>query len=257
MYGDAQDCSQLRVEYLATALAISTKRNSAIYVLNPQVITNDGEWEAWFFGDWLPGADRYRSFQDMMEAEYETFLELREDVRNLGDVPSKSEIDSEEHMSVDAGKSPESQNDTPKSEIEQATIGSTPRVEISQLRFVQPPSSRKLIIADQVNQILPRAINHGTPFTLEIRFRVMRLPSSLTESMLYRIQVQAKHCLTDATKPLVDIQIHRSFESETSSSVSLPEEILSPGIYRLQFLVTLPEIRAHPGYFEIPLFQVI
>ena len=76
VYGECQDCSKLRVEYLRTALEISDRGESSIYLLNPQVVTEDGEWEAWFFGDWLPGADRYRSFQEMMQAEYKNFLEL-------------------------------------------------------------------------------------------------------------------------------------------------------------------------------------
>ncbi|MEM1255446.1 MAG: SMI1/KNR4 family protein [Cyanobacteria bacterium P01_H01_bin.21] len=75
-YGAHQDCSKLRTEYLRTALEISDKGESSIYLLNPQVVTESGEWEAWFFGDWLPGADRYRSFQEMMQAEYKNFLEL-------------------------------------------------------------------------------------------------------------------------------------------------------------------------------------
>ncbi len=78
IYGEAQDCMALRVGYLQTALEISPKGDSAIYLLNPQVITPEGEWEAWFFGDCLPGADRYRSFLEMMQAEYENFLELRD-----------------------------------------------------------------------------------------------------------------------------------------------------------------------------------
>lgn len=78
VYGEAQDCSKLRVEYLKTAIEISDVGEASIYLLNPQVVTEAGEWEAWFFGDWLPGADRYRSFQDMMEAEYHNFLELRD-----------------------------------------------------------------------------------------------------------------------------------------------------------------------------------
>lgn len=78
VYGEAQDCSNLRVEYLQTALEISDLGDSAIYLLNPQVITADGEWEAWFFCNWLPGADRYRSFREMMQAEYKNVLELRE-----------------------------------------------------------------------------------------------------------------------------------------------------------------------------------
>jgi len=77
IYGDVQDCSKLRLEYLETVLEISDIGDSAIYLLNPQVITPDGEWEAWFFGNWLPGADRYRSFWEMMQAEYINFLELR------------------------------------------------------------------------------------------------------------------------------------------------------------------------------------
>ncbi|XGV95158.1 MAG: SMI1/KNR4 family protein [Leptolyngbya sp. BL-A-14] len=78
VYGDDQDCSKIRVEYLQTALEISQRGDGVIYLLNPQIVTPEGEWEAWFFGDWLPGADRYQSFQDMIQAEYENFLELRE-----------------------------------------------------------------------------------------------------------------------------------------------------------------------------------
>lgn len=78
VYGTAQDCSLIRVEYLQTMLEISDRGDASIYLLNPQVIDSTGEWEAWFFGNWLPGADRYRSFQEMMQAEYENFLELRE-----------------------------------------------------------------------------------------------------------------------------------------------------------------------------------
>jgi SMI1 / KNR4 family (SUKH-1) len=78
VYGDEQDCSKIRVEYLQQILEISPRGEAAIYLLNPHVVTEEGEWEAWFLGDWLPGADRYRSFQDMMQAEYESFLELRE-----------------------------------------------------------------------------------------------------------------------------------------------------------------------------------
>jgi hypothetical protein len=78
VYGRDQDCSKIRAEYLQTALEISQRGEAAIYLLNPQIVTETGDWEAWFLGDWLPGADRYRSFQEMMQAEYENFLELRD-----------------------------------------------------------------------------------------------------------------------------------------------------------------------------------
>ena len=73
VYGEAQDSVRFRVEYLETALEISDTGDSAIYLLNPKVVTRDGEWEAWFFANWLPGAIRYRSFAELMEAEYRSF----------------------------------------------------------------------------------------------------------------------------------------------------------------------------------------
>jgi hypothetical protein len=63
---------------LRTALEISDWGDSAICLLNPQVVTPEGDWEAWFFANWLPGANRYRSFWELMQAEYAGFLELRE-----------------------------------------------------------------------------------------------------------------------------------------------------------------------------------
>jgi hypothetical protein len=76
VYGKDQDPITLRVEYLQTALEISDVGDAGIYLLNPQVVTKEGEWEAWFFANWLPGAARYRSFQELMEAEYQNFLAL-------------------------------------------------------------------------------------------------------------------------------------------------------------------------------------
>ena len=77
VYGEEQDPAWMREEYLPTALEISDVGDSAIYLLNPQVVTPDGEWEAWFFASWLPGANRYHSFWDLMQAEHKNFLSLR------------------------------------------------------------------------------------------------------------------------------------------------------------------------------------
>jgi SMI1/KNR4 family protein SUKH-1 len=76
VYGEGQDPITLRVEYLQTALEISDIGDAGIYLLNPKVLTKEGEWEAWFFANWLPGAARYRSFQELMEAEYRSFLSI-------------------------------------------------------------------------------------------------------------------------------------------------------------------------------------
>jgi hypothetical protein len=75
VYSDEQSGYDFRVEYLQTALAISDTGDSCIYLLNPQVVTPDGEWEGWFFSNW-GGALRYRSFWEMMLAERQRFLNL-------------------------------------------------------------------------------------------------------------------------------------------------------------------------------------
>ena len=79
VYGDDQDSVWFRTEYLQTALEISEEGDSAVMLLNPQVATPDGEWEAWFFANWLPGARRYRSFWEMMQDEYRGYLTLTKD----------------------------------------------------------------------------------------------------------------------------------------------------------------------------------
>jgi hypothetical protein len=60
VYGDGQIPGAFRAEYLQTALEISDRGDSAILLLNPQILSKDGEWEAWRFANWLPGAKRYR-----------------------------------------------------------------------------------------------------------------------------------------------------------------------------------------------------
>jgi len=78
VYGAEQDCINLRDEYLETALQVAESQDNGVYLLNPKVVTPEGEWEAWFFAAWLPGAERYRSFRELMVAEKEKFLRLRD-----------------------------------------------------------------------------------------------------------------------------------------------------------------------------------
>ncbi len=49
IYGEEQDPCVMREDYLQAALEISDVGDSAIYLLNPKVVTAEGEWEAWFF----------------------------------------------------------------------------------------------------------------------------------------------------------------------------------------------------------------
>ncbi len=63
------DTVSFDLTHLAQTLCISDAGDGAVLLLNPMVIWPDGEWETWFFANWLPGAQRYRSFADWMRHE--------------------------------------------------------------------------------------------------------------------------------------------------------------------------------------------
>ena len=76
VYGIRQECPYFRVQYLRSTLEISDVGDSAIMLLNPKVVTGEGEWEAWLFANWFPGARRYRSFREMIIAERNAFKRI-------------------------------------------------------------------------------------------------------------------------------------------------------------------------------------
>lgn len=79
-YGEEQDSGAIRVEYLPTMLQVSDVGDAAVILLNPRVIFPDGEWEAWFFANWIPGAYRYRSFWELAVDQLESARDrLREE----------------------------------------------------------------------------------------------------------------------------------------------------------------------------------
>ena len=48
-----------------------------VLLLNPRAVTPDGEWEAWFFASWVPGAQRYPSFAHLMVGQFRSFREVQ------------------------------------------------------------------------------------------------------------------------------------------------------------------------------------
>ena len=67
IYGQGCDVfsQPLRIEYMQTALQISECAED-VFLLNPQIIHHD-EWEAWILISGSGGANRFRSFQEMLE----------------------------------------------------------------------------------------------------------------------------------------------------------------------------------------------
>ncbi len=75
-YGAHQDCCWIRTRYMKTALQISSTEDGDVYLLNPLIIDRRNEWEAWNFGNKNPGAYRYRSCWEMMQAVYNKNFEI-------------------------------------------------------------------------------------------------------------------------------------------------------------------------------------
>lgn len=74
IYGEKQLPETARLEYLAGMLEVSGEAfDGGVFLLNPEIRTPSGEWEAWFLAPWLAGAARYRSFWELMEDEYRQF----------------------------------------------------------------------------------------------------------------------------------------------------------------------------------------
>lgn len=75
VYGPQQSPAALREEYFSSLLEVSAEgEHSSIYVLNPQIVTPEGEWEAWYWDH--EEITRYRSFLEMLKAAHERFLLL-------------------------------------------------------------------------------------------------------------------------------------------------------------------------------------
>ena len=99
VYGKRQEFPCFRAQYLQSALEISDVGDSAIMLLNPKVVTADGEWEAWIFANWFPGARRYRSFREMIIAVRNSFKRILK-----GQGPGKSKYGNEGQQAACRGE---------------------------------------------------------------------------------------------------------------------------------------------------------
>ena len=70
VYGEKQDPVNYRTSYANSLVAISTHFSTGVYLLNPEVVFDDGECEAWAF-NFHGGATRAKSFSDLMTLERE------------------------------------------------------------------------------------------------------------------------------------------------------------------------------------------
>jgi hypothetical protein len=90
VYGEQQNADYFRPQYMAATLQISEMADGSVLLLNPKVVTPDGEWEAWYYASWRPGVSRYRSFADLMTEKLEIFRQVRADLSLLEDLPRRT-----------------------------------------------------------------------------------------------------------------------------------------------------------------------
>ncbi len=69
IYGRQQDPARYRRAYLKECLEISgpIAEPNCVFLLNPSLVFETGECEAWFLAAWLPGAHRFQAFHEVME----------------------------------------------------------------------------------------------------------------------------------------------------------------------------------------------
>jgi HEAT repeats/SMI1 / KNR4 family (SUKH-1) len=61
---------------LSRTLVVSDEEDGARVLLNPAVVS-DGEWKAWFFAHWVPGAEEFGSFRELIEELHARFVDLQ------------------------------------------------------------------------------------------------------------------------------------------------------------------------------------
>lgn len=88
-----------RSRYLRSALLVSSNEPDyeAVYLLNPEVIDERGEWEAWFFANWMPGAQRFPSFAELVAVvRRQTIEDLKEQSEDEGSVDEEADEEEDE-----------------------------------------------------------------------------------------------------------------------------------------------------------------
>lgn len=73
---DTLDGTDYFLMHLEALIVISEQEESGSgrFLLNPERVNETGEWEAYYYAHWMPGAVRYPSFWALMESEFNNLL---------------------------------------------------------------------------------------------------------------------------------------------------------------------------------------
>ncbi len=129
-------------------------------------------------------------------------------------------------------------------------------LEITQIRLFQPPQAPNPVSLGEANRHFSGSLKAQEPFSLEISFQLLGGTAS-PRGASYTIECYGRNRTTGATVQLGDPWSAALVPGQQTYTVQLPSAVLLPGTYRLQVIATLPNTSATPGYFEIPLLQVV
>lgn len=65
-----------REEYLPNCLVLGQGIDFELVLINPRIVGEGNEWEAWYLASWIPGARRYRSFRELCMRRIEVTKEI-------------------------------------------------------------------------------------------------------------------------------------------------------------------------------------
>ena len=151
----------------------------------------------------------------------------------------------------------ESLEQLPKAE---KSIVTTPAIEITQVRFLQPLHNiSTAVVVDAANSLLKDVLYNNESVALDVKFKVAGFDVTSLIQQAYPYQVHGKfHNLTTGEDISLDSgQMDHLTEGQSSYIVRLPGVTLSPGPYRLNIFATLHHASIPPAIFEIPILQVV
>lgn len=143
-----------------------------------------------------------------------------------------------------------------------ALLNAQPLVSISRLEFIQPGNPSSPVLLDLVPKRIPAALLENMPFTLSINFAITpkgKQQLAKKETGFVSCQIQA------FVKPLSPIRSTNHWKSslskllsaaETHYQAQFPSISLGGGIYSLQLLILMSNLRSVPVLLEVPVFQV-
>ncbi|MBE9116319.1 hypothetical protein IQ249_10460 [Lusitaniella coriacea LEGE 07157] len=155
----------------------------------------------------------------------------------------------------------------PESEEEALYFDSSPaishspvRVQIDSIQVWQSPQQETPQFIYPSNRSFPGMLESNKRFTLDIAFQLKGLHEreQFNTQASYLAQVYVRDRATGVITSLGCTQLYSLFEAQSTYTAQLLDaNIARKGVYSLQVLVRAQGIPTIPGYFEMPLLQVV